>query len=392
MLPHRLDSWRVGIFPQRPVILSGARRSRAQSKDPYNHPRSRLRPIFSETLRTLAESYIPKSHALEAPMHYDFIAIPDADIPRAANPLFQHLLDTYAGETNKVIDVWRGFAEDDLAYRPHPKSTTVADILKHQLLSERRFFGEFVGTPEPPPADVLPKTPSLAACIRRMEELARPRLAFFAAQSTEWWMADVPVLRPHPPAHLGLLAARAAHLPSPHAAHGLSAPAQQAGDVGLRSYFGSNLGRRRSHELSRSSRQKVMNQFRVASFEFQVGGRGLKAVSIAKSADRALETRNFAPASELLRVRARLHSLRGNSGSGPWSGSAALQRPVHPLYFAFPSRLHRLLKNSSCERFVTGHDFSRADKRFISLLSRLQPAAQLPTFQQAVQSCRQRTQ
>ncbi|MGA7462412.1 MAG: DinB family protein [Candidatus Korobacteraceae bacterium] len=125
-------------------------------------------------------------------MHYDFIAIPDADIPRAANPLFQHLLDTYAGETNKVIDVWRGFAEDDLAYRPHPKSTTVADILKHQLLSERRFFGEFVGTPEPPPADVLPKTPSLAASIRRMEELARPRLAFFAAQSTEWWMADVP--------------------------------------------------------------------------------------------------------------------------------------------------------------------------------------------------------
>jgi hypothetical protein len=29
------------------------------------------------------------------------------------------------------------------------------------------------------------------------------------------------------------------------------------------------------------------------------------------------------------------------------------------------SRLHRLLKKSSRKRFVTGHDFSRADKPFI---------------------------
>ncbi len=125
-------------------------------------------------------------------MPYDFIAIADADIPRAANPLFQHLLDTYAGETNKVITVWRGFAPEDLGFRPHPKSSTVADILKHQLLSERRFFGEFVGTPEPPAAEVLPKTQELSAYIRRMEELARPRLAFFAGQTAEWWMQEVP--------------------------------------------------------------------------------------------------------------------------------------------------------------------------------------------------------
>ena len=124
-------------------------------------------------------------------MSYDFVAIPDTDIPRAANPLFQHLIDTYAGETNKVITVWRGFAPEDLGFRPHPKSSTVADILKHQLLSERRFFGEFVGTPEPPAAEVLPSALELGPCIKRMEELARPRLTFFAAQSAEWWMEDV---------------------------------------------------------------------------------------------------------------------------------------------------------------------------------------------------------
>jgi uncharacterized damage-inducible protein DinB len=126
------------------------------------------------------------------PMHYDLIAVPDQDIPRASDPLFQHLLDTYASETNKVISVWRSFAQEDLDFRPHPKSSTVADILKHQLLSERRFFGEFVGTPEPPASDVLPTTPELSGFIQRMGDLARPRLAFFATQTPEWWMQDVP--------------------------------------------------------------------------------------------------------------------------------------------------------------------------------------------------------
>ncbi len=125
-------------------------------------------------------------------MKYDFLAISDSEVPRASNPLFQHLLDTYAGETNKVISVWRCFSPADLGFRPHEKSSTLADILKHQLLSERRFFGEFVGSPEPPANQVLPASLELEACTRRMAELARPRLAFFAVQPAEWWMADVP--------------------------------------------------------------------------------------------------------------------------------------------------------------------------------------------------------
>ena len=125
-------------------------------------------------------------------MRYSFTAIADAEIPRATNPLFQHVLDTYASETNKVIAVWQCFEPADLDFRPHPKSSTVAEILKHQLLSERRFFGEFVGTPEPPPAEVLPASLELDAFISRMAELARPRLSFFAEQTTEWWLQEVP--------------------------------------------------------------------------------------------------------------------------------------------------------------------------------------------------------
>jgi uncharacterized damage-inducible protein DinB len=125
-------------------------------------------------------------------MRYDFIAIPEQDVPRASNPLLQHLLDTYASETDKVVSVWRSFAPEDMEFRPHPKSSTVADIMKHQLLSERRFFGEFVGTPEPPASEVLPKTQDLSGYIQRTVELARPRLAFFATQTPDWWLQDVP--------------------------------------------------------------------------------------------------------------------------------------------------------------------------------------------------------
>jgi len=126
------------------------------------------------------------------PMKYPFIAIADGDIPHAADPLFQHVVDTYASETNKVVSVWREFSDDDLIFRPHPRSTTVGDIFKHQLLSERRFFGEFMGAPEPAAEAVLPAAVTVVAFIDRFTELARARLPYLARQSREWWLARVP--------------------------------------------------------------------------------------------------------------------------------------------------------------------------------------------------------
>jgi uncharacterized damage-inducible protein DinB len=126
-------------------------------------------------------------------MKYSFVAIADDDIPTAFEPIFQHVLDTYASETNKVATVWREFRDDDLQFRPHPRSRTVGDILKHQLLSERRFFGEFIGTPEPPPEDVLPPPHAgVAGAVDRLVQLALARLQYLAPQRTEWWVARVP--------------------------------------------------------------------------------------------------------------------------------------------------------------------------------------------------------
>ena len=113
-------------------------------------------------------------------MSYSTISIPDSRVPRAISPQFQHLLDSYASETNKVASLWRELTLGDLTFKPHPRSSSVLDIMKHQLLSERRFFGEFLGSPEPAPAQILPakETPGdFASCL---VELAVPRLDFFA--------------------------------------------------------------------------------------------------------------------------------------------------------------------------------------------------------------------
>ncbi|MGA2458812.1 MAG: DinB family protein [Terriglobales bacterium] len=125
-------------------------------------------------------------------MKYPVSAIRDEQIPRCRVALLQHVLDTYASETNKVISVWTTFVDSDLAYRPHPSSSSVADIMKHQLLSERRFFAEFLGAPEVAAEQVLPQRLSVENFKQRMLELALPRLGFMAERDEDWWRTVVP--------------------------------------------------------------------------------------------------------------------------------------------------------------------------------------------------------
>jgi len=112
-----------------------------------------------------------------------------AEVTRAANPLRQHALDTYASETNKVVSVWSQFADADLGFRPHERSMNVRETMRHQVLSERRFFAEFLGSPEPPVAELLPVEDSVAVHITRFVELVHPRLEWLAARETVWWLA-----------------------------------------------------------------------------------------------------------------------------------------------------------------------------------------------------------
>ncbi|MBA3260067.1 MAG: DinB family protein [Gemmatimonadales bacterium] len=127
-------------------------------------------------------------------MDYPNVYIADHEVPRAPLPLFQHLPDTYASETNKLASVWSELRDEQLEFRPHARSSSIRQILTHQILSERRFFAEFVGLPEPPVEALLPpgETPGVRSYIDRLVALARPRLAALAAGDEAFWRGDVP--------------------------------------------------------------------------------------------------------------------------------------------------------------------------------------------------------
>lgn len=124
------------------------------------------------------------------PMPYSHVSI--SDVPRAAQPIFQHVLDTYGSECNKVISVWLAFGPADMEFQAHARSSTVVEIMKHELLSGRRFFGEFLGSREPPASAVLPKENTPRAFADRMKDLAVPRLEFLASRTEQWWLQRVP--------------------------------------------------------------------------------------------------------------------------------------------------------------------------------------------------------
>ena len=127
-------------------------------------------------------------------MHYEHEFIPQSAVPRARLPLLQHLADTYASETNKTASLWSELTDEQLEFRPHSRSSAVRQILVHQILSERRFFAEFIGLTEPAVETLLPSgdAPGAAAYVERLVALAAPRLAPLAAGDEAYWLAEVP--------------------------------------------------------------------------------------------------------------------------------------------------------------------------------------------------------
>jgi uncharacterized damage-inducible protein DinB len=116
------------------------------------------------------------------------------EVPRAVNPLLQHLPDTYVSETNKLGSVWSELQDHQLEFRPHARSSSIRQILAHQILSERRFFAEFIGLEEPPVESLLPAgdRPPVQAYVDRVVTLARARLPALARADEKFWLAEVP--------------------------------------------------------------------------------------------------------------------------------------------------------------------------------------------------------
>jgi uncharacterized damage-inducible protein DinB len=126
-------------------------------------------------------------------MQYRHQFIAEREIPRVSRPIFQHLVDVYASETNKVGSVWSELRDHQLDFRLHPRSSSIRQIMVHQILSERRFFAEFIGIDEPPVESLLPPgtAPSPSAYIDRLIELARRRLPRLAQADEFFWLTEV---------------------------------------------------------------------------------------------------------------------------------------------------------------------------------------------------------
>lgn len=106
--------------------------------------------------------------------------------------MLQHLLNTYWSEIQKTASVWRRFSDGELAFRPQEASAAAGEIMQHELLSGRRFFGGFLGLHEPDPTAVVPTEKSVASLTARLLELAEPRLGQLAAKDEAWWTEEVP--------------------------------------------------------------------------------------------------------------------------------------------------------------------------------------------------------
>jgi uncharacterized damage-inducible protein DinB len=97
---------------------------------------------------------------------------------------------TYVSECNKTASMWKAVPDECLDFKPHERTNTIRTIFQHQLLSERRFFGQFVGTLEPPVEELLPagEKPGGAAYLAKYVWLCQLRLPQFAVGTTAWWL------------------------------------------------------------------------------------------------------------------------------------------------------------------------------------------------------------
>ena len=127
-------------------------------------------------------------------MRYDYTAIPDAEVPQAVEPIFQHVLQTYASETNKTVSIWKAVPDQLLDFKPHEKTNAIRTIMTHQLLSERRFFAQFIGTEEPPVEELLPDgdKATVAAFVEKYVLPAKRRLPQLARGTIAWWLESRP--------------------------------------------------------------------------------------------------------------------------------------------------------------------------------------------------------
>jgi hypothetical protein len=103
------------------------------------------------------------------------------------------LVDTYASERLKILNVWSMFRDADLNVRPHPRldrDRTPVEHMVHQCMSEDKWFTTMFGIDVGAPP--LPTRETRLDFIRRYAEDSEKRLAALRTKDEPWWETEVP--------------------------------------------------------------------------------------------------------------------------------------------------------------------------------------------------------
>ena len=102
------------------------------------------------------------------------------------------LVETYASERVKTLNVWSMFRDEDLDVRPHPnlaRDRTPREHMVHQCTSEDKWFTGMFGLDVGAPP--LPAEETRLGFIRRYAEDSGKRLVLLGEQPTAWWEREV---------------------------------------------------------------------------------------------------------------------------------------------------------------------------------------------------------
>src|SRR2546428_11423880 len=105
--------------------------------------------------------------------------------------VYSFLVETYASERLKTLNVWSMFRDEDLDVRPHPRldrDRTAHEHMAHQCQSEARWFRTLfdIDLGSPP----LPGPETRLAFIQRYADDSGRRLARLREKNEAWWAED----------------------------------------------------------------------------------------------------------------------------------------------------------------------------------------------------------
>ncbi len=101
--------------------------------------------------------------------------------------IYAFLLDTYETEILKNAGIWSQFTDEQLEFRPHPKSRSVGEQMEHQCQSEAKWMREMLGIDT---GDPNPPQRTRQAFVDKYSADARRRLETLRQKPDDWWRGE----------------------------------------------------------------------------------------------------------------------------------------------------------------------------------------------------------